>query len=438
MNEDDARRQKPAPGFTAIGDVIGGLFSPSMKALAEAAAVEEEPAATTGKTTNRKARQPSAKLAKAAAEIVAWPSHIDLAFLAREVVQCTLPHRDPGDVAVWVRRNGHYLLGLQPHINLKTGKSIGLPYGSLPRLLLLWIVTEAVRNYRKFPDPNVITRAEFDQARRIKLGDTLNEFLRALGLDTGRGKRGDAKRLKEQMQRLFRCKISFEYHPGSGQHSWLDMQVADNSSTWWDDENPDQPGLFQSEVVLGERFFKAITGAPVPLDVRALMPLKSSPLAIDLYTWTVFRIHKLTEARQREVTIPLELLREQFGAEYSQLAHFKAALAEALAKVEEVYPALDYTLEKSALVLRAGRRAVQPRSSEKRKASAQQQAREMADQIGQRVSAEICTKFSQNYPLHSIGDVLEAFYAWRDGKGIVSNNTDAHFWDFVTNKYFKR
>jgi hypothetical protein len=29
------------------------------------------------------------------------PTDIDLAFLTRDLVQCTLPHRNPGDVPVW-------------------------------------------------------------------------------------------------------------------------------------------------------------------------------------------------------------------------------------------------------------------------------------------------------------------------------------------------
>ena len=78
-----------------------------------------------------------------------------------------------------------------------TKQSHGLPFGEMPRLLLLWVVTEAVRT--KNP--------------RIKLGKSLNEFLRQIGAnpETGGGKRGDAKRIKDQAQKLFKCRISFEY-----------------------------------------------------------------------------------------------------------------------------------------------------------------------------------------------------------------------------------
>ncbi|HEX2082195.1 MAG TPA: replication protein RepA, partial [Xanthomonadaceae bacterium] len=79
----------------------------------------------------------------------------------------------------------------------RTNKPIGYPYGVILRLLLFWIVSEAVRT----------------KSRRLELGPSLNQFLRAIGLNpaTGRGKRGDATRLREQMDRLFQASISFQY-----------------------------------------------------------------------------------------------------------------------------------------------------------------------------------------------------------------------------------
>jgi hypothetical protein len=39
-------------------------------------------------------------------------------------------------------------LAIQPGFDLKTRESIGYPYGTLPRLLLFWMTTEAVRTNR--------------------------------------------------------------------------------------------------------------------------------------------------------------------------------------------------------------------------------------------------------------------------------------------------
>ena len=77
-----------------------------------------------------------------------------LAFMTRMMVLATLPHSDPGDVPGFGRRNGDFSLTIQPGVNEVNGqyKSIGIPYGGIPRLLMAWITTEAVRTKeRKIP-----------------------------------------------------------------------------------------------------------------------------------------------------------------------------------------------------------------------------------------------------------------------------------------------
>ena len=72
------------------------------------------------------------------------PSDQDKAFLARQLVQTTLPHADPGDVPVWSRTNGNITLLIQQGYKA-TGEGVGHPYGTIPRLLMYWMTTEAVR-----------------------------------------------------------------------------------------------------------------------------------------------------------------------------------------------------------------------------------------------------------------------------------------------------
>jgi hypothetical protein len=69
----------------------------------------------------------------------------DAAYLPRELVQVTMPHKNPGDVQQWKRTNGNLTVGIQPGQNFTTGESYGYPYGPLPRLLLFWITTEAIK-----------------------------------------------------------------------------------------------------------------------------------------------------------------------------------------------------------------------------------------------------------------------------------------------------
>ena len=296
MNHDDTNnRNSGSGGLSPLGAILGGMFAADESAPVAAEAVPIE--APTKPAAKRDSR---AKIEAAAAQISARPSESEAAYLARELVQCTLPHSDPGDVNGWARTNGNFSLVLQPGFDNKSKKSIGLPYGPLPRLLLLWIVTEAIRT----------------QSRTIRLKDTLNEFLREIGLDpdTGRGPRGDATRLKKQMERLLNCRISFRYSEGGaqkGQSAFLNMEVAREGRFWWDLTNPAGGELFESEIVLGEVFFEAITSAPVPVDMRALLPLKKSPLAIDVYTWATYRLHTMQKAGHKQIRISLSDLSSQ-------------------------------------------------------------------------------------------------------------------------------
>ena len=168
------------------------------------------------KTLAKKFRPPSRaqlELVDAALAIQAKPDAAERAYIARQLILCTLPHSDPGDVSQWTRRTGNGILGIVPGRDFERDQSIGCPYGSIPRLLLFWAITEAVRT----------------KTRRLALGHSLNDFIRAVGLSphTGGGKRSDSKRLKEQMRRLFRCQITFQTTgndpSGAPGEAWRDM-----------------------------------------------------------------------------------------------------------------------------------------------------------------------------------------------------------------------
>lgn len=259
------------------------------------------------------------------------PTPEEIAYMARQLVQATLPHSDPGNVPIWTRRNGNLTLGIQPGVDFKTGKSYGIPYGSIPRLLVCFITTEATTN----------------KSRRIELGHNMAEFMREIGLDpyTGGGKRSDAARLKEQMTRFFHARLSFLHEQQTatqGVSDQRDMLVAERHVDWWDKSNPHQGALWGSFIELTERFYQAITAAPVPLDLRALKALKRSPLALDLYVWLSYEAHRVQRTgKSRFVAWPL--LMQQLGTDYTgdkAETNFQQKAAAALRKIKAVYPAL--------------------------------------------------------------------------------------------------
>ena len=113
-------------------------------------------------------------LLDAVVDIQQIPDATEAAFMACQLVQCTLPHGDPGDVPIWSRTNGNLTLTVRPDFDRKTHKAL-YPYGSVPRLLLFWIVTEAKRK----------------KSRHLHLGNSWDSFMREVGLNPriGGGKR---------------------------------------------------------------------------------------------------------------------------------------------------------------------------------------------------------------------------------------------------------
>jgi hypothetical protein len=271
------------------------------------------------------------RLLDAAVEIKMNPETPDdgKTFLARQLVQVTLPHSNPGSMPVWQRRNGNLTLSIRPGWNHKKNEVIGYPYGTIPRLLLFWLTTETLRT----------------NSRRLELGDNLAAFMRQLNLDPGRGGvRSDARRLHDQMKRLFRSTISFSYEKDTGPiqwSSWLDMQVAPKGELWWDIRQPNQATIWGSWIELSEDFHNALVAAPVPVDMRALMALKNSAMALDLYAWAVWRSFTVAKAGNVQF-IPWRGLMEQLGSDYRNPNDFRRKARAALKKVRTVYPGLKF------------------------------------------------------------------------------------------------
>ena len=92
---------------------------------------------------------------------------------------------------------------------MSAGINNKLPYGNLPRLLLAWVCTEAVRT----------------QNRELILGRSLADFMRSVGVyDDGGAVR---RRLRNQMQRLFRSHVELVYEDAHGSR-FMNSAIADS------------------------------------------------------------------------------------------------------------------------------------------------------------------------------------------------------------------
>ena len=260
----------------------------------------------------------------------------DLGFMARTMALCSLPRTNPGDRKEYVRRNGPYTLVMTSGFDNK------LPYGNLPRLLVAWVCTEAVRT----------------QSRELVLGKSLSEFMGKLGMDSIGGVR---TRLRNQMRRLFNAHVQLVYKDQHGEAN-VSSSVADRSEFWWNERKPDEPSLWESKIRLGEDLFNEIINHPVPLDMNTLKALTRCALGLDLYLWLTYR----TFALRAPLRLTWRQVYRQFGAhpdnasDKRTVLNFRRKVLRELKKIKMAWPELNYSTAPGVLILLPSTSAIAP------------------------------------------------------------------------------
>ena len=252
----------------------------------------------------------------------------DRGFMARTMALCSLPRSNPGNRLQYKRVNGPFTL------YMVAGGGNKLPFGNLPRLLMAWVSTEAVRT----------------QSRELVMGRSLSEFMRTLGVYDSSGR--TQTRLRNQMKRLFSAHVSLVYEDKHREATAAAL-IADLTDFWWNPRRPDQPSLWESKIHLSEPFFNEIIQHPVPIDMNTLTALKRSPLGLDLYLWLVYRTFPLRA--------PLRLtwgqVYRQFGAHPDKASdkrtvdNFRTKVLRELKKIKLAWPELTYTTAPGVLIL---------------------------------------------------------------------------------------
>jgi hypothetical protein len=281
----------------------------------------------------------------------------ETAFLARFLVQCTLPHKDPGKVPVWKRKNGAYTLVIQPGWDDRNDCQMGYPYGILPRLILIWMVTEAKRT----------------GVRRLHLGGRMADFSHELGLDTSKGgKRSDTARVKEQFARLIGSHISYRtrYQDTAwdgeklqrAETEYMRQQpiVEESQIGWW---TPGKRAMFASYIDLSPTFFAAIMESAIPFDMRAISVLRKSPLALDLYLFCNYIGANLKQRGRDKHFLSWKMLGQQLGCDYGDLHDLKKKIKSAMRKVKLAHPGLKvgYPAKGGGLEIHVSKPAIAPR-----------------------------------------------------------------------------
>lgn len=247
-----------------------------------------------------------------------------VSYMARALVQACMPHKKPEEF-FFERKNGNYSLVIT------SSPDIGLPYGSIPRLIMIWITSEVVKK----------------KSRELVLGYSLNSFMSELGIPrTG----AYIARFKDQAKRLFSCAISCTYDDG-GTWQIENVRAVKRASLTWAPQKSDDPKSHESILLLDEDFFEEILNKPVPVDLNVIKKIKNSSLALDIYCWLTYRMSYL----RKITTIPWESLHNQFGSNYAQNKSgrysFKKKFTEQILKILAFYPDANVQKKQKGLVL---------------------------------------------------------------------------------------
>jgi hypothetical protein len=242
-----------------------------------------------------------------------------------------LPHK-PQSELVW-KRDGYNLTMLVESGRDRSGKPLGLPYGSYARFILLFLQSEAIRS----------------SSREIELGRSMRVWLGSMGLSIGGM---TYKKVNEQARRISGCSLTFFADRAGAQiksrGGFVKTEITMHNVVG------DQPGLWQDRVLLDEDFFRALREHPVPVSESALRAIGPRSMVIDVYIWLAYRLHAL----RRDVEVGWPALFSQFGAGFSRLRRFRAHFVECLNLAMAAYPEARVELSERGVMLRPSRPAI--------------------------------------------------------------------------------
>lgn len=286
-------------------------------------AVKPLPAVIAAKPAAKPPTLREERLIKTAAEIaLERPSDDDRAYMHSIMCQVGLP-RSKVEGTEFQRHSGGSALLLQAG-KLYDGKNFvqqQLPYGTMPRLVLAWMNTYAVR----YNTPE------------IPIGDSASEFLRMLGKHTGGGRNGAFTAFKKQLQALSACNLTLGFTDRDGNPNTYDGKPIKHFQAWVATDEK-QRSLWPGKVTFSDGYYDTLKEHAVPIDLRAFSSLKGSALAMDIYTMLAQRLHRINS---RPLILHWVSLRDQFGQEYTgknAADDFKDAYLRQLKHALAVYP----------------------------------------------------------------------------------------------------
>jgi hypothetical protein len=252
----------------------------------------------------------------------------------------SLPHRRIME-PLWTRQGNRTKLLVESG---RTGEGgwIGVPYGSVARLILLYLQTEAVRT----------------NSPEVELGRSMRSWMTRMSLASG-GR--NYQLVAEQARRISACRLTFLTDLTGGAELRHNGAFVQDAISLVGISDTNQPSLWQDKVRLDGGFWKSLLAHPVPVREEAIKAIGPRSMAIDVYVWLAYRLHSLSKA----TPVSWPAIHAQFGAGFKAIRQMKPVFVEALNLALAVYPEARVDIEVNGLALHPSAPAV-PRAEARR------------------------------------------------------------------------
>ncbi len=262
-----------------------------------------------------------------------------IGFLYSGWCQAALPHKRLPDDQGWQIKSEHIGLIVEPGMRMGPDDrpiSVGVPYGSRARLILIYLQSEALRT----------------GCCEVELGRSLRVWLGRMGVPIG-GK--SVKEVREQAERISRCRLTFHVQHGR-KVGLLNQQIVE-SALFIEADEPSQGRLFVDKARLSQAFFDQLKRHPMPLEDAAIRAINNNSMALDVYAWLAYRLHALPAPRP----ITWVALKAQFGQGFVAMRPFRQTFLVNLKLALAVYPAAKVDMDEHGLMLHPSPPPVTPR-----------------------------------------------------------------------------
>lgn len=234
-----------------------------------------------------------------------------------------LPHKRLSDDATWERDGYAVRMAVEPG-RTDGGGFIGVPYGARARIVMIYLMTQAVRS----------------RSREVELGRSMNNWMVRMGIPVG-GESTAA--IRDQCRRIAACSLRFAWQ-GQGARGVSRARIVSREMSF---STPSGERLWEDRVTLDADLFEALRRHPVPVAETAVRQLRDRSVSLDIYTWLSYRLHWL----DKPLHVSWSALELQFGAGYSRPRAFRANFPAALAAAVAAYPDAKVLLDENGAIL---------------------------------------------------------------------------------------